>query len=103
MPAETRLITFTEAEVVEALLAFCEATSRPMPADGATCLIVRNGADTKFALASPKDGPKTSFYESEVAAALLAYCKKKHIPIARRSAKSLEVMQDAVALRLTLG
>ncbi len=102
MPTEIRLITFVASEVIEALAAFCAATKRPLPPDGAKNLIVPNGEQTNYLIEPNGEGPAIRFYESEVAAALLAYCKKKNIPVARRSAKGLEAKGDAVVLRLTM-
>lgn len=102
MPVETRLITFTAPEVFEALMLFCETTGRPLPNGGIKRLIPPDGADGKITIEPEADAAKISFYENEVAAALLAYCKKKQIPVARRSAKSLEFKPDTVSLRLSI-
>lgn len=102
MPVETRLITFTAPEVLEALVAFCETTGRPLPSGRIKQLILPGGADSKIAIEPEGEAPKITFYESEAAAALLSYCKKKRIPIARRSDKSLEFKQGVITLRLTI-
>lgn len=102
MPTEIRLITFAASEVIEALAAFCAATKRPLPTEGAKRLILPNGEQTKYLIEPNGEGPAVPFYESEVAAALLAYCKKKHIPVARRATKVLEAKGDAVILKLII-
>ena len=103
MPAETGPITFTGPEVLEALAACCEATGRALPNGGTKGLTLLDGADSKIAIEPEGEAPKITFYESEAAAALLAYCRKKRIPIARRSTKPLECKQGAVTLRLDFG
>jgi hypothetical protein len=42
------------------------------------------------------------FTESEVAAALMMFCIKENIPIARRATKSLQITREHVFLRLDL-
>lgn len=102
MPVETRLITFTGPEVIEALVDFCEANGRTLRKGGIKRLILPDGADGNIGIKLEGDAPRITFYGNEAAAALLAYCKKKHIPVARRSDKSIEFKQGVVTLRLTI-
>ena len=46
--------------------------------------------------------PPIHFGENEIAVALIVFCNKKGIPIARRALKSLQVVQDSVSLHLAI-
>lgn len=58
MPVETRLITFTDAEVVEALVNYCGAIGWSLPDSGIKQLILPDGADSKIAIELEGDVPQ---------------------------------------------
>ena len=102
MPIETRTIEFSGPEVIEALVDFCRANKRPVPSGKIQPLIVVGRRENKVAFEGNGRPSRVHFYEAELAAALLTYCKKKRIPVARGAAKSLRFTPDTVTLRLTM-
>lgn len=73
-----------------------------MSADGADRLTFLAGSEAKITLHS--DGPESAihFTENEVAAALIVFCGKNGIPVARRAIKSLEVAEETLSLCLKI-
>ena len=102
MPNESRVISFSNTEAIDALVEYCAATKRELPKGGITRLGFSNDTEIKVTAEFTGDAPPISFYQNEIAAALIFYCNQKGIPVARRALKSLQVSQDAVALHLTL-
>ena len=102
MPVETRAISFSNAEVIEALTDFCAKTERALPTGGDKRLKFSNECEVKVSVEVGQPATSTHFYENEVAVALIRLCNKKGIPVARRAAKTLRIEQDAVALRLSI-
>ena len=102
MPTETRAITFTNAEVRDAIAHFCVKTGRIATKSGVGALALSNEGGLSASFAPEPSGPKVIILESEIAAALLLHCKDRGIPIARRSIKSLQLAKDTVTLTLTM-
>jgi hypothetical protein len=102
MATESRVVTFTNSEIIEALLHFCETTKRPVPEGGVRQFKFSNDQQVAVTLEPVTGTNVITFHESEIAAALILYCRKLGIPVARRAAKSLQVGVDTVALHLTL-
>ena len=102
MPNESRVISFSNAEAIDALVDYCAAAKREMPNGGIKRLVFSNDAEIKVTAEFNGDAPSISFFQNEVAAALIFYCNKKGIPVARRALKSLQVAQDTIALHLAL-
>ena len=102
MPNESRVISFSNAEAVDALVEYCAATKRELPKGGINRLVFSNDTEIKVTAQFNEGAPSISFYQNEVAAALIFYCNTQGIPVARRALKSLQVAQDTVALHLTL-
>jgi hypothetical protein len=102
MPTETRVITFSNAEVVEAIANYCLKTGRLTPSASASGLTFTNDGGISASFEPVPPGPTMTVQLGEITAALLLYCKQHGIPIAQRSIKSLEVAQDVVFLRLTM-
>src|SRR5579864_5980706 len=102
MPNESRVISFSNAEAIDALIDYCVAAKRDMPAGGIKRLVFSNDTEIKVTADFNGGAPSISFFQNEVAAALIYYCNKKGIPVARRAVKSLQVAQDTIALHLAL-
>ena len=102
LPTETRAVSFTNAEVIEALEQYCERTKRPLPSSGIKDLTFSNGKEIGVTITPNGSAPAIHFGENEIAVALIVFCNKKGIPIARRALKSLQVLQDSVSLHLAI-
>jgi hypothetical protein len=101
MPIETRTITFTNAEIKEAIGYYCVKTGRISTANGITGLTFSNDGELAASFQPTPSSPVVTFREAEIAAAVLLHCKNRGIPIARRSIKTLQVAKDSVMLTLT--
>ncbi|HLJ54887.1 MAG TPA: hypothetical protein VKT77_07575 [Chthonomonadaceae bacterium] len=102
MPNETRIISFSNAEAMTALTEYCASTKRELPKGGIKRLSFSNDEEIKVTAEFDGGAPAIRFYEHEVAVALIMLCNKKGIPVAKRSAKSLQVGHDSIALNLSL-
>ncbi len=102
MPTETRVLGFNKNGLFEALRHYYISTGRRLPPDGAERLTLKQNSGVQVALNSSGDGLATNFTENEVGAALLMFCIRKRIPIAKRAIKSLEVTGEAISLHLKL-
>ena len=100
MPTERRIITFSEREMKEALLDFCIKSARPLPDEPFDEIEVAGSGEIKITLGVRQGKVQMTFQEHEVAAAIIGYCAKKKIPIARRSLKSLRSTRHSVSLHL---
>jgi hypothetical protein len=103
MPTETRVLGFNKNELFEALRDYYISTGRRLPPDSADRLTLKQYGEVQIALESPGDGLATNFTENEVGAALVMFCIRKRIPIAKRAVKSLEVADQTLFLRLKIG
>jgi hypothetical protein len=102
MPTETRILGFSNAEAIDALVEFCAATKRELPKGGIKQLTFSNDAEVRVTAEFEGGAPPIRFYENEVAVALIMLCNKRGIPVARRAIKSLQIAQDSVALHLSM-
>jgi hypothetical protein len=102
MPMESRVLHFAQDEVLEALKGYCAQTDRSMPEDPGGGFVLFRDEASRLTLGSSDREISTAFTESEVGAALIMFCMKKDIPIARHSIKSLHVGKDHVLLRLDI-
>ena len=102
MPNEMRTLTFSNAEAIGALMEYCASTKRELPKGGVKQLTFSNDEEIKVTAEFDGGAPSISFYEHEVAVALIMLCNKRGIPIPKRAAKSLQVTQDSIALHFTM-
>jgi hypothetical protein len=101
MPTETRIVTFSNDEIKQAIASYCVKTGRVSSNTGLAVLTFTNEGEVKAAFQPAAGAPMMTLTESELAAAVLLFCKQHAIPIARRSIKSLQVAKDVVSLCLT--
>ncbi|HXP74980.1 MAG TPA: hypothetical protein VN823_12620 [Stellaceae bacterium] len=102
MPTETRVVSFSNAEVIDSLVDYCEKTNRELPQSGIKRLAFSNDSEIKVTAEFDGGAPPMRFYENEVAVALILFCNKKGIPVARRAIKSLQIGQDTISLHLAI-
>jgi len=101
VPTETRIITFSNDEIRQAIASYCVKTGRAAANSGLTGLTFSNEGEVKALFQPTAGAPTMTFNESELAAAVILHCKQQGVPIARRSIKSLQVAKDVVSLYLT--
>ena len=107
MPTETRRISFSNAEVAEAIEHFAKATKFPMPAGKIVeCKIDAHGAlAATLTVQHVAEGTNRTarFDKNTIAAALIRFCIEKKIPIPKSAEKFVEAHGDGVVLVLHVG
>ncbi|HVT52669.1 MAG TPA: hypothetical protein VHE77_13915 [Dongiaceae bacterium] len=108
MSSETRRITFTSEELVQAVANHRRDEKQSFPGSRIRGARVsqHNGSDLKIAfMLDPSTGDGTKEIElrpTEVGVALIKFCRLKKIPLPRRASKSLAADNGQIALVLTL-
>ena len=109
MTTETRRITFSSEELVQAISRHRRDEKQPLPESRIRGAKVENGEGPVpriILLLDPAGGDGKStmdFRPTEVAVALIKFCRLKRIPLPKRAAKSLGVDQGQISLVLRLG
>jgi hypothetical protein len=101
MPTENRIVTFTDAEIMEAIASYCVKTGRIAAHVKVTSPVVTNDGELSLSFEPFPAGPRIALHESELLSAIILYCNGQGIPIARRSTKSLEVAKNSFSLHLS--
>ena len=98
MPTDSRMITFTEGELKDALFFFCQATGRKLSDPGMTRMRLGSEPNITVAVEGLGPGDATIFQETDIAAALILYCRNEKIPLPKNATKSLRIEKGSVAL-----
>ena len=102
MPNESHAITFSNAEASDALVSYCATAKRQLPNGGIKRLAFSNDAEIKVTAEFNNGAAAITFFQNEVAAALILACNKKGIPVPKRAIKTLAIGQDSIALRFAM-
>jgi len=103
VPIESRILGFNRKEVVELLREYCSQTGRSLPANFVENLTMVRGRPVTVKVRLDPDGSILEFGENELAAAIIMYCIKRGIPMARHALKSPEIAHDTLFLHLRMG
>jgi hypothetical protein len=109
MTTETRRIIFSSGELVQALSRHRRDERQPLPESRIRGSKVENGAGLVPRVAlllDPTGGDGAAsidFRPTEVAAALIKFCRLKRIPLPKRAEKSLGIDRGQISLVLQLG
>ena len=109
MTSETRRIIFSSEELVQALIRHRRDEKQPLPESRIRGTKVEGGEGPVphiTLLLDPAGGdgkPTMDFRPTEVAVALIKFCRLKRIPLPKRAEKSLGVERGQIALVLHLG
>ena len=101
MATESRTITFSDSEIMQAVTSYCVKTGRIAPHVRMTSPLVTNDSEIKFSFDPLPAGARVTLNENEVLSAIILFCNEHGIPIARRSTKSLQIARDTFSLHLT--
>lgn len=102
---ELRCLVFTEQEVVNAVLDRRRRVREPLPTGTVTKVVHTDGDSVDTVLTITHDDGKTEdllLPETEVAAALVAYCMNRRIPLPVASDKMLYIINGALTLMITM-
>lgn len=109
MSTETRRITFSAIELIQAITRHRRDEKHPLPESRIRGARVENGEGPVphvSLVLDPMGGDGASsidFRPTEIAAALIKFCHSKRIPLPRRAQKSLGIDRGQVSLVLHLG
>lgn len=96
MPVETRLIAFSEPELVAAAEAFSRNQGHPIP-DGPHRTIAIGESPDRVLVATYGDG-EIVLNQQDLVGALIAFCIAHRIPLPRRSEKSIRYREGELAM-----
>ena len=102
MPNEVRVLIFSNHEIAQALTAFRASGTEPLPEGDVKQIGV---TDRNFKIQILGTDGKDIVVEIsplKLASSLFSYCKEMGIPLPRKSKKSLEFVDDKVAMRVRI-
>jgi hypothetical protein len=102
---ELRCLVFTDQEVVKAVLDRRRRMREPLPSGtvGKVTYRTAHGVETHIQVTGDEgDDRSMTLHEAEVAAALVAYCMNRKIPLPVDSDKMLHVINDSLTLMITM-
>lgn len=103
---EIRLIVFEEAELMRALSDFRRKQGEPLPPGLFKCVEIKSQSPFAVILFIEDDrgfNTFSNFNEAEIAAAMVAFCIVKCVPLPVKAKKSLTMFGKNMALRILLG
>lgn len=107
MITETRQITFSQDDIIEALVNHFRSKKQALPEGTITSVLLEDGPSISVALViepTRTEKPQRVIVRPEVVgAAMIAQCKLRQIPIPRHGVKSLIVSGDSIALVIYSG
>jgi hypothetical protein len=102
MPTESRILGFNKNEVLEVLREYCTQTGRNLADDSVDALRLIQDREVRVEVRTNGNGSVQEFTESELGAAIIMYCIRRGIPMARHAMKSLEVAHETLLLHLRM-
>jgi hypothetical protein len=105
MSTETRRITFSAEEVIQAVSKHRRDEKHPLPESRIRGVKAEDGSHPKFAILLEDRGDGKTGIDlrpAEMAVALIKFCRMKKIPLPKRASKSLGVDAGQVCLVLSL-
>jgi hypothetical protein len=105
MAVDVRVLIFSEAEAIEAVRTFYQSLSQAFPAGVVRrCEIVqRDGIGLHLVIRDQNDRQRELYVSAaKLSEALIMYCLRTRIPLARRATKSLSIEAGQVALVMKL-
>jgi hypothetical protein len=105
MSTETRKISFSTEEVIQAVSKHRRDEKQPLPESRIRGMKVEGGVVPKFTLQLEDRGDGKTGIElrpAEVAVALIKFCRLKRIPLPKKASKSLGLENHHVTLILFL-
>jgi hypothetical protein len=102
---ELRCLVFTEQEVIKAILDRRRRMNEPLPTGTVDKVVYQDGDNVETLLTVVHDdGTRETLTlpETEVAAALVAHCMNRRIPLPVASDKMLYIINGALTLMITM-
>ncbi|HAY50238.1 MULTISPECIES: hypothetical protein [Thalassospira] len=102
---EIRCIVFEDGELIKALVAHGRRTGKSLPPGQISSFEIERSKEVVARMTITSDeGQKTVIPTSgaQLAAAMIAYCIDRKVPVPAHAAKSITVIDDHVALKITM-
>ena len=107
MITETRQITFSPSELIDAVVAHIRSQKQSLPEGKINSIQLEETPDITIALLIQPSGSdkvqRVILRPEVVGAALIAHCKRRGIPVPRKGVKSLIVSGDSIGLVISTG
>lgn len=107
MPSEVRIIVFTAEDVLDAIEGFDATAEKRLFRGKAIDCHVRKHPKVHAILEVERAGGEeidtVDLNASQLAAALISFCRERRIPLPRNARKELDVIDDQLVLRLEVG
>ncbi|WP_033069382.1 hypothetical protein [Thalassospira australica] len=102
---EIRCIVFEDGELIKAILAHGRRTGKALPAGQISSFEIERSPEVIARMTiTPDAGQKTIVPTTgaELAAAMIAYCIDRKVPVPAHAAKSITIIDDQVALKIRM-
>lgn len=102
---EMRCIVFEDGELIKAILAHGRRTGKTLPAGQISSFEVERKPEVIARMTITSDQGQKSIVPTagaELAAAMIAYCIDRKVPVPANAAKSITVLDEHVALKITM-
>ena len=102
---ELRCIVFEDGELIKAIIAHGQRTGKTMPLGQISSFEIERKPEVVARMVITSDaGQKATVPTSgaELAAAMIAYCIDRRVPVPANAAKSITVIDGHVALKVTM-
>ncbi|NIY76236.1 hypothetical protein HED22_11340 [Thalassospira sp. HF15] len=102
---EIRCIVFEDGELIKAILAHGRRTGKTLPAGQISSFEVERKPEVIARMTITSDEGQKAIVPTagaELAAAMIAYCIDRKVPVPANAAKSIAVLDEHVALKITM-
>lgn len=102
---ELRCIVFEDGELIKALVAHGQRTGKSMPSGQISSFEIERNPEVIARMVITSDAGEKAIVPTsgpELAAAMIAYCIDRRVPVPAHSAKSITVIDGLVALKITM-
>jgi hypothetical protein len=102
---EIRCIVFEDGELIKALLAHGQRTGKSLPSGQISSFEIERSPDVVARMTITSDQGQKSVVPTqgaELAAAMIAFCIDRKVPVPAHAAKSITILDDNVALKITM-
>jgi hypothetical protein len=103
---EVRQLIFARDTLLDAILHSERASNGWLGRAAVHGIAVRGGETMRVVITAEREGQRNwvevEFGPAQIAAAMMRYCRALHIPLPRRSQKTLELQGDNICLKITV-
>ncbi len=102
MPEEYRKLLFTDDELKQAIVEFCQSNGMILPQDEIIAVemtgLPHNPVRLRYSTTTQRGATEVSLSRDQLGAALIIYCRQRRIPVPRSAEKNVKINGSEVAL-----